>query len=127
MATLSGFFGARALLLAAIGLYGVLAYAVRRRASEIGIRMALGADRTGVHWMVLRKTVDLVLCGIAVGLPLALAATRLIGKFLFGLTPADPLTLAIAVVTLLVAAAMAGFLPARRASGIDPMVASRYE
>ncbi len=127
MATLSGFFGALALLLAAIGLYGVLAYAVRRRTSEIGIRMALGADRTSVLWMVLRETVGLVLCGIAVGLPLALAATRLIGKFLFGLTPADPLTLAIAVVTLLATAAMAGFLPARRASSIDPMVALRYE
>jgi ABC-type antimicrobial peptide transport system permease subunit len=90
-------------------------------------RMALGADRASVLWMVLRETVGLVLCGIAVGLPLALAATRLIGKFLFGLTPADPLTLAIAVVTLLAAAAMAGFLPAHRASGIDPMVALRYE
>jgi ABC-type antimicrobial peptide transport system permease subunit len=89
--------------------------------------MALGADRASVLWMVLRETVGLVLCGIAVGLPLALAATRLIGKFLFGLTPSDPLTLAIAVVTLLAAAAMAGFLPARRASGIDPMVALRYE
>jgi predicted permease len=127
MATLSGFFGGLALLLAAIGLYGVLAYAVGRRTSEIGIRMALGAGRKSVLWMVLRETAALVLGGILVGLPLTFAATRLIGKLLFGVTPTDPATIAVAVFTLLLAAAVAGYLPARRASSVDPMVALRYE
>lgn len=127
VATLSGFFGGLALLLATIGLYGVLAYAVGRRTSEIGIRMALGAGRGSVLWMVLRETVGLVLCGIVIGLPLTLAATRLVGKLLFGLTPADPATAAWAVLIMLITAAGAGYLPARRAASIDPMVALRNE
>ena len=127
MATLSGFFGALALLLAAIGTYGVLAYAVGRRTNEIGIRMALGASGGSVLWMILRETVSLVLGGIAVGLPLTLAVTRLTGKLLFGLTPADPLTLALAMFAMAVTAAAASYLPARRAARVDPMVALRYE
>jgi predicted permease len=127
MATLSGFFGALALLLAAIGTYGVLAYAVGRRTNEIGIRMALGASGGSVLWMILRETVTLVLGGIAVGLPLTLAVTRLTGKLLFGLTPADPLTLALAMFAMAVTAAAASYLPARRAARVDPMVALRYE
>ena len=127
MATLSGFFGALALLLAGIGLYGVLAYTVGRRTAEIGIRMALGAGRRSVLWMVLRDTAGLVVCGIGVGLPLALASARLAGTLLFGLTPADPPTMALAVFTMLLAAGAAGYLPARRATRVDPMVALRYE
>ena len=127
LATLSGFFGGLALLLATIGLYGVLAYAVGRRTNEIGIRMALGAFRRNVLWMVLRETVCLVLAGIVVGLALTFAVTRLVGNFLFGLTPADPLTMALAVLTMLVAAVAAAYVPALRASSIDPMVALRYE
>jgi ABC-type antimicrobial peptide transport system permease subunit len=115
------------LLLATIGLYGVLAYAVGRRTNEIGIRMALGALRRNVLWMVLRETVGLVLAGILAGLALTFAATRLVGNFLFGLTPAGPLTLALSVLTLLAAAVAAAYLPALRASSIDPMVALRYE
>jgi putative ABC transport system permease protein len=127
MATLSGFFGGLALLLAAIGLYGVLAYAVGRRTSEIGIRMALGADRRNMLWLVLRETVGLVIGGIVVGLPVTIAGTRLIEKLLFGLTPADPLTMALAILVMLIVALAAGYLPARRASSIDPMIALRYE
>jgi predicted permease len=127
VAALCGFFGSLALLLAAIGTYGVLAYAVSRRTNEIGIRMALGAGRRSVLWMVLRETVGLVLAGIVIGLPLTLAATRLTGKLLFGLTPADPLTMTLAILAMLSTAAAASYLPARRASRVDPMVALRYE
>jgi predicted permease len=127
MATLSGFFGGLALLMATIGLYGVMAYAVGRRTSEIGIRMALGASRGRVLWTVMRETVALVLGGLVVGLPLVFAATHLIGRLLFGLAPSDPRTIALATMAMLAAAAAAGYIPARRASSVDPMVALRYE
>jgi len=120
-------FGKAALLLATIGLYGVMSYSISRRTSEIGIRMALGASQSGVIWMVLREVLWMVAIGVAIGLLGALASGRLIGSRLFGLTPADPATLVLAISVILLAAALAGFVPARRASRIDPMNALRSE
>jgi len=126
-ALLSGFFGALALLLAAIGLYGLMAYNVTRRTREIGIRIALGAERDSVRWLVLRETLALAALGVAIGLPCALAASRLIASMLYGVSAKDPVTL-IAVSALLVGvAALAGWIPARRATRVDPMVALRHE
>ena len=127
LAKLSSFFGVLALLLASIGLYGVMAYAVVRRTKEIGIRMALGAQPGSVRWMVLRETLRLVIVGVVIGIPAALAATRFISGLLYGLTPTDPISVAMAVVTLVVSAILAGFLPARTASRVDPLVALKYE
>jgi predicted permease len=127
VATLSSWFGAFALLLAAIGLYGVLAYSVTRRTNEIGLRMALGAERGGVIWMVLREALLLVGMGVAIGVPLALALARSVSSLLYGLKPTDSLTISVAVVLLFLVAAVAIYLPARRASRVDPMVALRYE
>jgi predicted permease len=127
IAKLSGFFGLLALLLACVGLYGLMAYAVARRTNEIGIRIALGALRGDILWLVLRETILLVLVGLTIGLPAALAATRLISSMLFGLTPTDPVTISMATFLLVAVAAFAGYLPARRASRVDPMVALRYE
>jgi ABC-type antimicrobial peptide transport system permease subunit len=127
IAQLSGFFGVLALLLAATGLYAVMAYATSRRANEIGLRMALGADRGTVIRMVLGETLLLVAVGIAVGLPVALAATRLIAATLVGLSASDPMTFAVATLVMVVVAVFAGWIPAQRASHIDPMVALRQE
>jgi predicted permease len=127
MATISTFFGALALLLAAIGLYGIMAYAVARRTTEIGIRMALGAKRSTVQWMVLRDTFLLVVIGIAIGIPAALSLTRFAKSLLFGVEANDPLTIACASLLMLLIAVAAGYLPARRASRVDPMIALRYE
>jgi predicted permease len=127
VALLSSFFGFFALLLAALGLYGVMACGVARRTREIGIRMALGAQASNVLWLVLRETLLLVCAGVAVGLPVALAVTRLTEGLLFGLTPNDPLTLALAVAVMVVMAALAGYLPARRAVNVDPINALRHE
>ena len=127
IATLSSFFGALALVLALIGLYGVMSYAVARRTNEIGVRMALGAARGNVIWLVLRETLVMVAIGIAIGLPAALAASRLVSSRLFGLSPNDPMTIALAALLLVVVAVLAGFIPARRASRVDPIVALRYE
>jgi predicted permease len=124
---LSSAFGLLAILLASIGLYGVMAYNVARRTRDIGIRMALGAAPTDVRWQVLRETLALVLIGIAIGVPAALAGTRLIRSMLFGLGFADPVVFVSAAALLALVAAFAGFLPARRASRVDPMVALRYE
>ena len=127
LAMLSTFFGALALLLACLGLYGLMAYAVTRRTSEIGIRMALGAGRYEVVRLVLREAVWLAVAGIAVGVPLALWTARYVKTLLFGITVTDPVTIVFAVGALAGVAALAGYLPARRASRVDPMVALRYE
>ncbi len=126
-AMLSAFFGGLALLLAAIGLYGLMAYNVTRRSREIGIRMALGARREAVQSMVLRETLWLALIGLAIGLPCAIAASRLIATMLYGIGANDPVTLVTVSLVLLAVAAIAGFVPARRAMRLDPMVALRHE
>jgi putative ABC transport system permease protein len=127
MATLSAFFGFLAAMLAAIGLYGVISYGVAGRTKEIGIRMALGAERRDVLWLILREALLLVSIGVAIGLPAVLAATRLVSSLLFGLKPADPVSLSVAIILMFIVAAMAGYIPARRATKVDPMVALRYE
>src|SRR5215471_16396361 len=126
-AMLSAFFGGLALLLAAIGLYGLMAYSVTRRTREIGIRMALGAQREPVRWLILRETLLLAAVGIAIGLPCALAASRLVASLLYGVSTKDPLTLTVISGILIAIAAAAGWLPARRATRVDPMVALRNE
>lgn len=127
MATLSGFFGALAALLTTIGLYGVISYIVVMRRNEIGIRMALGASRGNVVGIVLRQTLTLLAVGVTVGVVLALATTRSAGSLLFGLRPNDPFTFAGASLLLIGVALTASFIPAQRASRVDPMVALRYE
>jgi predicted permease len=129
--TLSGFFGVLALVLANVGLYGVMAYSVARRTSEIGLRMALGAEHRDVLFLVLRETMTLVLIGLALGVPAALITARLAGHLisglLFGLRPTDPATIAMAAVLMTSVAAIAGYLPAWRASRMDPGHALRCE
>lgn len=127
MATLSGFFGFLAALLAAIGLYGVISYMVVQRTKEIGIRMAIGAKRTDVIGMILREAGVLTLVGLGIGTALALASAQAAKSFLYGLKPRDPMTLVLAVVTLTAVAAFASFMPAFRASRLDPLKALRYE
>jgi predicted permease len=126
IAKLSAVFGLIALLLASIGLYGVVSYTITRRANEIGIRMALGAKREDVLWMVLRETLLLALAGVAVGVPSALAAARLVASRLFGLTAHDPGTLAAATLVLLLVAVLAGAIPGTRATRVNPTQALRY-
>ena len=127
MATLSGFFGFLAALLAAIGLYGVISYMVVQRTKEIGIRMAIGAKRIDVVKMILREAGMLTLAGLVIGTGLALAAAQAAKSLLYGLKPRDPLTLVMAVILLSAVATLASFLPAHRASKLDPLTALRYE
>ncbi len=127
IAWLSTFFAGLALLLASVGLYGLMSYGVTRRTREIGVRMALGARAASVRWAVLRETLALALAGIALGIPCALASSRLIAGMLFGISPGDLPTTASISALLLVVALAAGYLPARRASRVDPAVALRAE
>jgi ABC-type antimicrobial peptide transport system permease subunit len=120
-------FAVLALLIACVGLYGTMSYSVERQFSEMGIRMALGAQRGAVVWMVLRRVLALSAVGLAISVPAALIASRLVKSFLFGTQPHDPGTLALAGVVLLSAALLAGYAPARRASRIDPLAALRLE
>ena len=127
IATLSTFFGLLAVLLACVGLYGTMAYGVARRTGEIGVRVALGASQGDVLWLVLREILLLILFGLAVGLPCALGASRLLASQLYGVKATDTLTLAAGSLLLAGVALLAGYMPARRASRVDPMVALRYE
>jgi ABC-type antimicrobial peptide transport system permease subunit len=126
-ADLSSIASVLALLLVSVGLYGAVAYAVTRRTQELGIRMALGAHREDIFWMVLGETLLTVGAGIVAGVPLGLAAVRLVSAKLFGVRAADPVALAVAILLMISVAAVASFLPARRAAGVDPMMALRHE
>jgi ABC-type antimicrobial peptide transport system permease subunit len=127
LAKLSAFFAGLALMLACIGLYGVMSYTVAARTREIGVRMALGARRVDVVQLVLREVLLLVVIGILIGVPIALASGRVLHSFLFELNSTDPLCLISVVLTLGIVAAAAGFIPAWRAAKVEPMVALRNE
>ena len=120
-------FAVLALLIACVGLYGTMSYSVARQVGELGIRMALGAQRGAVVWMVLRRVLLLAAVGLAISVPAALVASRLVKSLLFETQPNDPVTLALAGGVLLSATILAGYAPARRASRIDPLVALRHE
>jgi predicted permease len=127
VAQLSTFFGLLAVFLSAIGIYGLMSYVVSRRTNEIGIRMALGATRSNVSWLVMREIILLVAAGIVIGIPATFAGDRLVANMLFGLKGTDLPSLTAAILILLVVATGAGYFPARRASKVDPMEALRYE
>ncbi len=126
-ARLCSAFAILALVIACVGLYATMAYAVARRTSEIGLRMTLGAGRGVVIWMVLREVCVLAAVGLAIGVPTAIGTSRLIESLLFDMKPNDPHALALATAILLSAALLAGYGPARRASRVDPMIALRHE
>jgi putative ABC transport system permease protein len=125
--TLLGIFAGIALVLAVIGIYGVISFSVARRTREIGVRMALGASGGTVVRMIVRQALLLVLSGVAIGIAAALALTRFISSLLFGVSATDPAVLAGVTVLLIAIASLACYIPARRASAVDPIVALRYE
>src|SRR5581483_5034301 len=127
LADLCSAFAMLALTIACVGLYGTMSYTVARRTGEMGIRMALGAQRGTVIWMVLREVLVLAAAGLAISVPTALGTSKFIQSFLFELKPNDPLALMLAAAILLGAAILAGYVPARKASRIDPMTALRHE
>jgi predicted permease len=127
VARLAIFFGLLAALLVATGLYATLAYAVTRRTAEIGVRMALGAQRGEVLWAVLKESILLCVAGAVIGVPLALAGSRVLRSILFGVQPSDPLTIVLGIFGLISIALVASVIPARRAASIDPIRALRYE
>jgi ABC-type antimicrobial peptide transport system permease subunit len=127
LSMLATFFGALALALACIGQYGVMSYAVVRRTREIGIRIAIGARHGSVMWMMLRETLALLVAGTALGTLSAVGASRYISTQLFGVTPGDPLATGAAIAVLFAVTLAAAYIPARRASRIDPVTALRYE
>jgi len=127
VATLSTGFGILATLLATIGLYGVMAYMVAQRTREIGIRMALGAASFNVLWLVMKEVLQLVAIGVALGLPAAWALTRFAKSQLYGIQPNDALTIALATAGIALVAIFSGYIPARRATLVDPMRALRWE
>jgi ABC-type antimicrobial peptide transport system permease subunit len=127
MARLAAMLGAVTLVLCAIGLFGLLAGEVARRTPEIGLRIALGADLGHVRWMVIRQSLLVIAAGLSIGIPAAIGGTRVLGALLFGLSPADPASLAIAAALIVVVGGIAAYLPARRASRVDPVLAIRTE
>jgi ABC-type antimicrobial peptide transport system permease subunit len=127
IATLSAAFGLLATILASVGLYGVMAFVVARRRKELGLRLALGAEPAGVLWMVMKEVLVLLAIGLAIGIPAAIGAGRFISSQLYGIQPNDPWIAATTVVLLALVSAVAGLIPARRASRIDPILALRYE
>jgi predicted permease len=127
IARLTTVVGLLALSLASLGLYGLMAYAVKQRTAELGLRFALGAPRARVLWMVFRESLMLVAIGLAIGVPLVLAASRLVAPMLFGVSPNDPSVMVISMAVLLAVGAWSGYLPAWRASRVDPLVALRDE
>jgi ABC-type antimicrobial peptide transport system permease subunit len=127
IAELSAFFGLVAVFLSCIGLYGLMSYLVGRRTGEIGIRMALGADRARVGWQVMREIGLLVIAGIVIGMPVTFYGMRLVHAMLFGLSGADPISLVAAVGLLILAGIVSGYMPARRAAHINPLVALRED
>ena len=126
-AQLCSAFAILATVIACVGLYGAVSYNVVRREGEIGIRMALGAQRGGVVRMILREVLALVAGGLLVGIAAALATSKFVASFLYGVTPNDPLAITLGVITLLAAALLAAYVPARQASRIDPLVALRHD
>jgi ABC-type antimicrobial peptide transport system permease subunit len=127
VALLSAGFGLLATLLAAIGLYGVMAFVVARRTKELGVRMALGAKPSSMIWLVMKDVLLLLVLGLAVGIPAAIALGRFVATQLYGIKVNDPGIAGVSIAVLIIVASLAGFIPARRASRIDPILALRYE